>query len=54
MKKQITSKILEGRDLKVVISFNFLDMKMELSSNQENAADGTVAFDAIAGSSWYS
>ena len=48
--KQITtSKILEGRDLKGgEFSFNLLDENGTVLQTKQNAADGTVTFDAIA------
>ena len=48
--KQITtSKILEGRDLQGgEFSFNLLDENGTILQTKQNAADGTVTFDAIA------
>ena len=48
--KQITtSKILEGRDLQGgEFSFNLLDENGTVLQTKQNAADGTVTFDAIA------
>ena len=48
--KQITtSKILEGRDLQGgEFSFNLLDENGTVFQTKQNAADGTVTFDAIA------
>ena len=48
--KQITtSKILEGRDLQGgEFSFNLLDENGSVLQTKQNAADGTVTFDAIA------
>ena len=48
--KQITtSKILEGRDLQGgEFSFNLLDANGTVLQTKQNAADGTVTFDAIA------
>ena len=48
--KQITtSKILEGRDLQGgEFSFNLLDENGAVLQTKQNAADGTVTFDAIA------
>ena len=48
-KQIITSKILEGRDLQGgEFSFNLLDENGTVLQTKQNAADGTVTFDAIA------
>ncbi len=48
MKTSTTSKILEGRDLQGGGWHNLLDENGTVLQTKQNAADGTVTFDAIA------